>query len=134
MPINYLIIDSLEKYHNYFQDDLRVDLPAHSGNMVDLKTVSNELRKRLTGIFIKDREGKRIFNGQTSLFTNDEYFKDLVLFYECFHGDNGKGIGASHQTGWTGLITEIIRRAEANDRTKDYQGSTEIMKCLQIKS
>lgn len=119
MPMNYLIIHSLEKYHNYFQDELLIDLPAHSENMVNLKTAADELRKRLTGIFIADREGNRIFNGQTTFFSHDKYFKDLVLFYECFHGDNGRGIGASHQTGWTGLIAEIIRRVEPNHPSKD---------------
>jgi hypothetical protein len=113
MPMNYLIIHALENYHDYFQDELLVDLPANSGNSVNLKTVADELSKRLIGIFVSNYEGNRSFNGQNILFNHDPYFKDLVLFYECFHGDNGRGIGASHQTGWTGLISEIIRRVEA---------------------
>ena len=108
MPMNYLIIQALEKYHNYFGDELQVELPSHSGNKVNLKMVADELRKRLTGLFILNPEGKRVFNGQRDLFNKNEHFKNLVLFYECFHGDNGRGIGSSHQTGWTGLITEII--------------------------
>jgi hypothetical protein len=83
-------------------------LPAHSGNKVNLKVVADELRKRLTGIFVINSESKRLINGQQDLLNNDKYFKDLILFYECFHGDNCRGIGASHQTGWTGLIAEII--------------------------
>ena len=110
MPMNYLIILAIEKYHKYFHDELLVELPINSGNMVNLKTVADELRKRLTGIFIIDHEGSRIFNGQKTLFTHDKRFTDLVLFYECFDGDNGRGIGASHQTGWTGLIAEIIEK------------------------
>lgn len=108
MPMNYLVILALEKYHKYFKDELQVELPSYSGNMVNLKTVADELRKRLTGIFVIDQEGKRLLNGQNDLFNYDKYFKDLILFYECFHGDNCRGIGASHQTGWTGLIAEII--------------------------
>jgi hypothetical protein len=109
MPMNYLLIVALEKYYEYFEKEFQLEMPSHSGNMADLQSVARELRKRLTGIFTRDSEGKRLVNGQVSLFNNDEFFKDLVLFYECFHGDNGRGIGASHQTGWTGIIAEIIR-------------------------
>lgn len=109
MPMNYLLIVALEKYYQYFEKELQLEMPSHSGDRADLQSVAGELRKRLTGIFTRDSEGKRIVNGQISLFNNDAFFKDLVLFYECFHGDNGRGIGASHQTGWTGIIAEIIR-------------------------
>jgi hypothetical protein len=112
MPMNYLIILALEKYHKYFKDELQVELPGHSGNMVNLKTVADELRKRLTNLFVINSEGKRLLNGKEDLFNNDENFKSLVLFYECFHGDNGQGVGASHQTGWTGLIAEIIGKLD----------------------
>ncbi|MEO8855262.1 MAG: glucosidase, partial [Ginsengibacter sp.] len=109
MPMNYLLVVALEKYYEYFEEELQLELPSHSGNMASLKTVAEELRRRLTGIFTEDSEGKRKVNGQVSLFNDDPFFKDLVLFYECFHGDNGRGIGASHQTGWTGIVAEIIR-------------------------
>jgi hypothetical protein len=112
MPMNYLIIQALEKYHNYFKDELQVELPTHSGNMVNLKVAAEELRKRLIGIFVRNTDGKRLLNGQADLFNYDTYFKDLVLFYECFHGDNSRGVGASHQTGWTGIIAEIIGSAD----------------------
>jgi hypothetical protein len=108
MPMNYLIILALEKYHKYFKDELQVEFPARSGNMVNLKTVADELRRRLIGIFVVNPEGKRLLNGQEDLFNHDKHFKDLILFYECFHGDSCRGVGASHQTGWTGLIAEII--------------------------
>jgi hypothetical protein len=114
MPMNYLIILALEKYYKYFQQELLVELPANSGNIVNLQTVVDELRSRLTRIFVIDQKGSRIFNGPTTLYTHDKSFKDLILFYECFHGDNCCGIGASHQTGWTGLIAEIIKRVEPN--------------------
>jgi hypothetical protein len=107
MPMNFLIIRSLEKYYSYFQNDLEVEFPSHSGNMINLRTVAGELGKRLIGIFTKNEQDKRKVNGDEELF-NDEHFKELVLFYECFHGDNSRGVGASHQTGWTGLIAEVI--------------------------
>ncbi|HEY5391826.1 MAG TPA: glucosidase [Hanamia sp.] len=109
MPMNYLLVMALEKYYHYFEEELQLELPSHSGNMANLKTVAEELRRRLTSIFTLDSEGKRKVNGQFNLFNNDPFFKELVLFYECFHGDNGRGIGASHQTGWTGIVAEIIR-------------------------
>ncbi|MEP7376840.1 MAG: glucosidase [Chitinophagaceae bacterium] len=112
MPMNYLIILALEKYHNYFQDELQVELPAHSGNMANLKAVADELRKRLTNLFVMNSGAQRLLNGKEDLFNKDEHFKDLVLFYECFHGDNGCGVGASHQTGWTGIIAEIIGKSQ----------------------
>jgi hypothetical protein len=110
MPMNYLIILALENYHKYFQDELQVELPTNSGNMVNLKTVANDLCKRLTSIFVKNAEGNRLLHGRENSFYTNENCKDLLLFYECFHGDNCKGVGASHQTGWTGIIAEIIRK------------------------
>ncbi|MEO6894234.1 MAG: glucosidase, partial [Ginsengibacter sp.] len=114
MPMNYLLIVALEKYYQYFEEELLLEMPSYSGNVSNLKSVAEDLRRRLTGIFTIDNEGKRKVNGQSNIFNNDTFFKDLVLFYECFHGDNGRGIGASHQTGWTGIIAEIIRCREKN--------------------
>jgi hypothetical protein len=113
LPMNYLIIQALDRYHKYFQDDLKVELPAYSGNMVNLKTVAKELRKRLISIFEKGRDGDRPFNGRRNLFNQDEHFENLILFHECFHGDDRRGVGASHQTGWTGLIAVIIEELDA---------------------
>ena len=108
IQMNHLIILALERYYKYFNDELQVELPAHSGNMVNLKTVANELRNRLTGMFVKNSDGKRLLNGGQDLFNYNEHFEDLIQFYECFHGDNCRGVGATHQTGWTGLIAIII--------------------------
>ena len=108
LPMNYLIIQALEKYHGYYGDALQVQLPANSGNIANLQTVANDLRNRLANLFIMNPQGKRLLNGKEDLFNNNEHFKELILFYECFHGDNGRGVGASHQTGWTGIIGEII--------------------------
>lgn len=109
MPMNYLLILSLEKYFTYFGDELKVEYPSFSGNGANLKTIAQDLRKRLINIFSVDDQGNRIVNGNDNILNKNEYFKNLVLFYECFNGDNGKGIGASHQTGWTGIIAEIIK-------------------------
>lgn len=123
MPMNYLMIVALEKYYQYFEEELNIEFPSHSGNMANLKTVAEELRKRLTGIFTADNEGKRKVNGQVNLFNTDKHFKDLILFYECFHGDNGKGVGASHQTGWTGVIAEIVGKQHRKNFEKDTKNA-----------
>ena len=111
MPMNYLIIQALGKYHSYFKDELLVALPTNSENKVNLKVVAEDLSKRLISIFTRNSDGKRLFNGQTDLFNYDKNFKDLILFYECFHGESSRGVGASHQTGWTGIIAEIIGKS-----------------------
>lgn len=113
MPMNFLVIGALEQYYKYFQDELEVECPSGSGNWSSLKDVAGELQKRLIGIFERNDEGFRRVNGGIALFDKDPFFKDLILFYEYFHGDTGRGIGASHQTGWTGLVAEIIRRSGA---------------------
>lgn len=114
LPMNYLIIQALEKYHSYFKDELQVALPTNSENKVNLKVVADDLSKRLISMFTRNADGKRLLNGQTDLFNYDKYFKDLILFYECFHGDSCRGVGASHQTGWTGIIAEIIEKSNFN--------------------
>ena len=118
MPINFLMVSALIKYDCFFNNNLQVEFPSHSGRYVTLKKVAIELSQRLMANFVFNPEGKRKINGTYTLFNQDPYFKNLVLFYEYFHGENGRGIGASHQTGWTGLIAEIIRR------TKNYTGSS----------
>lgn len=110
MPMNFLIISALEKYYQYYLQDCMPELPSGSGNKVNLKIVAQDLRNRLISLFTKDSNGKRKINGNKELFDYDPHFKDLILFFEHFHGDDGRGIGASHQTGWTGLIAEIIRK------------------------
>jgi len=112
MPINFLIIESLQKFHHYYGDDLRVECPTGSGNLVTLGEVAIELSHRLTRLFTRDEAtGKRPIYGGSDRFQNDPHWRDYVLFHEYFHGDNGAGLGASHQTGWTGLIAKLIQQS-----------------------
>jgi hypothetical protein len=107
-PINFLIIESLQRFFFYYSPDFLVEYPTGSGNYSNLDQIADALSKRLSKIFLKDENGNRPFNGQYPRFQNDPDFKDYILFYEYFHGDNGRGVGASHQTGWTGLIAKIL--------------------------
>ncbi len=109
-PVNYLLIESLQKFHHYLGDDFQVECPTGSGRMMNLKQVAAELSERLTGIFLSGPTGDRPVNGGTEKFQHDPHWRDLILFYEYFHGDNGAGIGASHQTGWTGLVAKLIQQ------------------------
>ncbi len=117
-PINYLLIESLQKFHHYYGDDFKVEYPTHSGNYFTISDIANELSKRLSKIFLKDENGKRAVYGKNEKFQNDPYFKDYILFHEYFNGDNGMGLGASHQTGWTGLISKLLqpRRKETSKK------------------
>ncbi len=108
MPINYLIIESLCKFGTYYCDGLRVECPTGSGRKLTLAEIADELRHRLTRIFLRDENGRRPVFGACEKMQTDPHFKDYVLFYEYFDGDNGRGAGASHQTGWTGLIANLI--------------------------
>ncbi len=110
-PINYLLIESLQKYHHYYGDDLKVEFPTHSGNFVTLWEVAEELSKRLISIFTVDEKGERPFFGGQKFFHQNKHWNDHILFHEYFHGDNGAGIGASHQTGWTGLVAKLIQQS-----------------------
>jgi len=108
VPINYLFIESLRKYYSYYGESLKVEFPTGSKTFISLMEVARKLSQRISGIFIMDEQGKRPVHGDAEKYRNDPYFKDLVLFYEYFHGDTCKGLGASHQTGWTGLVAEMI--------------------------
>ncbi len=110
-PVNYLLIESLQKFHHYYGDSLKVECPTGSGNMMNLWEVSEELSKRLSHIFLKDADGKRPVFGGSEKFQTDPHFRDHILFYEYFHGDNGSGVGASHQTGWTGLVAKLLQQS-----------------------
>ena len=111
-PLNYLMIESLQKFHFFFEDDFQVEMPTGSGRVANLAEVSAALSQRLIHIFIRDPNTKRrAFNGDTVLFQEDEHFRDHILFYEYFHGDNGAGIGASHQTGWTALVAKLLQQS-----------------------
>ena len=109
MPVNFLIIESLQRFHHYYGDDFKVECPTHSGNYLTLKEIAAELSHRLTKIFIRDKDGKRPVFGDNEKFQHDPHFNDHILFYEYFHGDTGMGMGASHQTGWTGLIAKLLQ-------------------------
>ena len=109
MPINVLIIRSLLNLYQYYGDDFRVECPTGSGKLMNLFEVARELANRLIRIFLRDESGRRPVYGGAEKFQNDPYWKDLILFYEYFHGDNGAGIGANHQTGWTGTVANLIQ-------------------------
>jgi hypothetical protein len=110
-PVNYLLVESLQKFHHYYGEDFKVECPTHSRNESDLWQVAAEISRRLTHIFLRDSNGRRPVAGGIDLFQSDPHWRDLILFYEYFHGDNGAGIGASHQTGWTGLVAKLIEQS-----------------------
>jgi hypothetical protein len=110
-PVNYLLIESLQKFHHYYGDGLKVECPTGSGVMMNLWEVSQELSRRLSRIFLKDDNGRRPVFGHSEKQQNDPHFADNVLFYEYFHGDDGSGVGASHQTGWTGLVAKLLQQS-----------------------
>ncbi|MDE3054387.1 MAG: glucosidase, partial [Gemmatimonadota bacterium] len=108
MPVNYLLIESLRKFHAYYGDDFRVECPTGSGTLVSLAAVADELSSRVIRLFAADADGRRPSLGDHPTLRRDPEFRDLCLFYEYFHGDNGRGAGASHQTGWSGLIATLL--------------------------
>ena len=110
-PANYLLIESLQKFHYYFGDDFRVECPTGSGRMLTLWEVAAELSRRLSRLFLRDEEGRRPVFGGARKFQEDPHWRDHLLFYEYFHGDNGAGLGASHQTGWTGLVAKLLQQS-----------------------
>ncbi len=109
-PTNYLITESLRRYHRYFGDDFQVEFPTGSGYFVSLQEAAMALSRRLSEIFLRGEDGKRPFYGNVELFQTDPHWRDHILFYEYFHGDNGAGIGASHQTGWTALVARLLQK------------------------
>jgi hypothetical protein len=114
IQMNFLLIESLRKFHYFYSDDFKIEHPTNSGNYFTLKEVGTELASRLLKIFKKDENGKRAVFGNIEKYQTDPHFADLILFHEYFHGDNGKGIGASHQTGWTGLVANLIKMKNTN--------------------
>jgi hypothetical protein len=115
-PVNYLIIESLQKFYHYFGDDFRVECPTGSGRMMTLWEVATELSRRLSAIFLVGESGRRpVYNhsASTEKFQTDPHWRDLLLFHEYFHGDSGAGLGASHQTGWTGLVAKLLQQSGA---------------------
>jgi hypothetical protein len=111
MPVNYLLIESLQKFDYCLGSDFKVECPIGSGQMMSLWEVAAELSRRLTRIFLRNADGRRPVYGGIAKFQTDPHWRDLILFHEYFHGDNGAGIGASHQTGWTGLVAKLIQQS-----------------------
>jgi hypothetical protein len=109
MPVNYLLIESLYEFHRYYGDDFRVEYPTGSGQKFSLCEIADELARRATTLFLKNKHGERPVMGAYPLLQADPRSRDLILFHEYFHGDNGRGVGASHQTGWTGLVALLLQ-------------------------
>jgi hypothetical protein len=116
-PVNYLVVSALERYHRFFGDDLTVEYPTGSGTRVTLDVVADDLQRRLTSIFLVGPDGRRPCYGWVDKLQHDPAWKDNILFFEYFHGDNGAGLGAAHQTGWTGLVADVIRRRHGQVET-----------------
>jgi hypothetical protein len=109
MPVNAILIRALLNFHAYYGDDFKIECPTGSGHLMNLFEVAKEISNRLTRIFLRDEGGRRAVYGGTEKFQMDPHWRDHVLFYEYFHGDNGAGLGASHQTGWTGVVAKLIQ-------------------------
>ncbi len=107
-PVNYLLIEALERYHHFYGDDFRVEFPTGSGELITLSAAAREIARRLASAFLPDESGSRPCHGQERRYADDPHWKGLVLFHEYFHGDNGRGLGASHQTGWTSLVVRCL--------------------------
>jgi hypothetical protein len=120
-PVNFMLLRALHQLHLYYGDDFKVECPTGSGHLMTLLEVGYELARRLTSTFLQEPNGDRPVNGGRALFNRDPYWRDLVPFYEYFHGDNGAGIGASHQTGWTGLVARLIQLQGGLDRSAVLQ-------------
>ena len=108
MPVNAIIMRALINYYLYYGDNFKIECPTGSRNLMNLFEVAREIATRLIRIFLRDESGKRPVYGGTQKFQSDPHWKDYLLFYEYFHGDNGAGLGASHQTGWTGIVSALI--------------------------
>jgi hypothetical protein len=110
-PLNFLLVESLQKFHHYLGDAFKVEFPTGSGKFLTLWEVAGELSRRMTSIFLQDENGRRPVFGNLEKFQTDPHWRDLVLFHEYFHGDSGAGVGAGHQTGWTGLVTKLMQQS-----------------------
>jgi hypothetical protein len=110
-PMNFLLIEALQRFDYFYRGAFKVEFPTGSGREVTLSEVAAELSRRLTRIFLRDPAGRRPVHGDVRRFQSDPHWRDLLLFYEYFHGDNGAGIGASHQTGWTGIVAKLLQQS-----------------------
>ncbi len=121
-PVNYLIIEALQKFHHYYGDDFKVECPAGSGKFLTILQVAEELTRRLCTLFLRDANGRRAADGANDKLQRDPNFRDYVRFYEYFHGDNGRGVGAEHQTGWTGLVAKLLQPRTPADQPSKLRG------------
>jgi hypothetical protein len=108
LPLNYLLVESLQRFHHYYGDEFKIECPARSGKFVTINEAAEELTRRLSCLFLKSEDGVRPVLNYHDKLARDPHFRDYILFHEYFHGDNGRGVGASHQTGWTGLIAKLL--------------------------
>jgi glycogen debranching enzyme len=125
LPVNYLLVEALERYHHFYGDTLRVECPTRSGRLLNLQEVARELATRLARIFRADERGRRICYGSDARYAADPHWRDLMLFHEYFHGDSGQGLGASHQTGWTALVTRLLENSRAASERRVQQVGAE---------
>jgi hypothetical protein len=116
-PVNFLLIEALQKFHHYLGDGFTIECPAESGTMMTLGEVSAELSRRLSRIFLRDGAGNRPVYGGIERMQRDPHWRDLILFHEYFHGDTGVGLGASHQTGWTALVAKLLQQTPDTEGT-----------------
>jgi hypothetical protein len=123
-PVNILIIRALLQYYRYYGTDFKVECPTGSGRLMDLYEVSKEISTRLTRIFLPDKEGRRPVYGGASIFQKNPFWRDYILFFEYFHGDNGAGLGASHQTGWTALVARLLHLFATINPEEMLQGTS----------
>ena len=109
MPVNYMLVELLYEFHRYYGDDFRVECPTGSGKYLSLREIAEELGKRLSRLFLRGPDGRRPVFGDNPILQENPAFRDNILFHEYFHGDTGRGCGASHQTGWTGLVALLLQ-------------------------
>jgi hypothetical protein len=122
-PVNYLLVESLQKFHHYLGNDFKVEFPTGSGKSMTLWEVAGELSRRMTSVFVQDKNGRRPAFGDVEKFQTDPHWRDLILFHEYFHGDSGFGFGASHQTGWTGVVTKLMQQSGESREHKKTKAS-----------
>jgi hypothetical protein len=109
--VNFLLIESLQKFDHFYGPRFQAEYPTGSGKLLSLWDVAAEISRRLTHIFLRDGDGRRAVHGGQHKFQTDPHWRDLILFHEYFHGDSGAGVGASHQTGWTGLVAKLLQQS-----------------------
>jgi hypothetical protein len=126
MPVNVMIIRALLNYYTYYGDNFKIECPTGSGKLMNLFEVAKEISERLTNIFLRDENGRRPVYGGSEKFQTDPHWRDLILFYEYFHGDNGAGLGASHQTGWTGVVAKLIQLFGKMDAKQLLEGGSNL--------